>query len=117
MGKLNHGKMIRDGIARAKERGVSLGRPDKIDYDEFARILAENSTKFHELDEDGYTPKTEHEIMAMAGVKSGSTMKHGYDYLRAAMEKDEWPYSWPKPVQVRKMPLYDRVIKRMRGGA
>lgn len=114
-GKIHHNYLVKEGIAAARERGVELGRPDKVNYDEFARVLAENSTRFHEIDEPGYKPLTEHEIMDKFGIKSSSTMKKGYDYLLNAMKAEVWPYSWPKPTQVRDHPMYEGKLKRLRG--
>ena len=108
-GKIKHNSLISEGIKRAKERGVKLGRPRRNDYEGIMRLIAENSTQFN-----ADSLVTEHEIMEMAGIKEVCYAKCKR-MLFDAMAKDEWPYEWAKPVQVRKHPMYDRMVKRLRG--
>ena len=107
---INHGECIKRGQAEAKKRSVRLGKKPG-DYEKIMRLIAERSTQFNEG-----SMTTEHEIMAEAGVKEVCYAKCKR-MLFAAMSEDEWPYEWAKPTQVRNMPLYDRVIKKMRGTA
>ena len=74
------------------------------------RLIAERSTQFN----DGGEMHTETEIMEAAGVKNVCYHKCKR-MLLDALKAEEWPYSWPKPVQVRNHPVYDYVIKKMRG--
>ena len=103
-----HGYMVSKGMAEAKKRGVHIGKPN-ADYEKIMRLISEKSTQFN-----AGSLTTEREIMAEAGVKSVCYAKCKR-MLFEAIGKDEWPYEWPKPVQVRNMPIYDGVIKRMRG--
>lgn len=107
-GKYKHNHLIKDGIAEAKKRGIHVGRKP-ADGENIIRTIAEKSTQFNE---DSLT--TEHEIMEMLGIKEVCYAKYKRKLL-AAMQEDVWPYSWDKPVQVRKRPLYDHCVKQMRG--
>ena len=109
-GSVHHNYLVKDGIEKARERGVRVGRPP-IDYEKVMRLIAENSTQFNR---DSLV--TEHEIMERAGIKAVSYAKCKR-MLFAAMEEPEWPYDWAKPVRVRNYPLYDHVIRDMRGDA
>ena len=62
-GGIDHGDLVRKGMAEAKERGVRLG-PKGIDHERVMRLIAENSTQFNPE-----STMTEKEIMEMAGVK------------------------------------------------
>ena len=107
-GRIMHNHLVADGMARAQARGVRVGKP-RADYEKVMRLIAERSTQFNV---DSLT--TEHEIMAAAGVKEVCYAKCK-KMLFEAMAKDEWPYEWAKPTQVRNSPLYERVIHRLRG--
>lgn len=107
-GSDHHNHLVKDGIAEAKKRGVRVGKPP-LDYEKVMKLIAEYSTQFNE---DSIT--TEHEIMDMAEIKPVSYAKCKR-MLLSAMQEEVWPYSWDKPVQVRKHPLYDHCVKRMRG--
>ena len=107
-GRIKHNKLVKDGIARARERGVQFGRKP-ADGERIMKAIAENSTQFNET-----SLTTEHEIMAMLGVKEVCYAKYKRKLLSLMQEK-VWPYSWDKPVQVRKHPLYDHCVKQMRG--
>ena len=72
------------------------------------RLIAENSTQFNEK------LVTESEIMEMAGLKPVAYYKYKRRLL-ALMEADEWPFEWDKPTAVRDKPLYDHLIRRLRG--
>ena len=104
-GRTHHNELIRDGIARAKARGVRLGGKP-ANGERIIRLIAENSTQFNEG-----SLKTESEIMAEAGIKS--VCYHKYKkVLIAAMNADEWPYDWPRPTMMRNRPLYDAVDRK-----
>lgn len=102
-----HADMVRESIKEAKDRGVRFGKKP-ADYENIMRLIAENSTQFNEN-----SLTTEREIMEMAGVKSVCYAKCKRMLLEA-MDKEEWPYEWQKPMQVRHYPMYEYMIKRMR---
>ncbi len=107
-GRDHHNYLVKQGIAEAKKRGVKVGKPP-ADYEKVMRLIAEKSTQFNA---DSLT--TEHEIMEMGGVKYvcyAKCKRMLFDGMRAEV----WPYEWAKPVQVRNRPLYDRVIRKIRG--
>lgn len=106
-GRDHHNYLVKNGIAKAKERGVKVGKPS-ADYEKVMRLIAENSTQFNR---DSLV--TEHEIMEMAGIKEVCYAKCKR-MLFTAINADEWPYDWAKPRQIRNRPLYDRVIKYKR---
>ena len=104
----HHNYLVKEGIAKAQANGVHVGKP-QAPYEKVMRLIAENSTQFN--------PKsliTEHEIMEMAGVKEVCYSKCKR-MLLSAMKGDVWPYEWDKPTHVANRPLYDKVIKKMRG--
>ena len=107
-GRIKHNRLVKEGIEKAIERGIHVGRPP-ADYEKVMQLIAENSTQFNA---DSHI--TEHEIMAMAGVKEVCYSKCKR-MLLATMNNDNWPYEWKRPVVVRNRPLYDSVIKRERG--
>jgi hypothetical protein len=109
-GAIMHNYLVKEGMAKAKERGVRVGKPP-ADYENVMRMIAENSTQFN-----AGSTMTEHEIMEMAGVKEVCYAKCK-KMLIEKMESGEWPYEWSKPTQMLKRPLYDRVIKKKRGEA
>lgn len=104
----SHNESIREGIASAKERGVRVGRKP-ADHERVMRLIAENSTQFNPA-----SIVTENEIMKMAGVKSVCYHKCKRMLLEA-MNADVWPFNWSKPRMASYRPLYDRVIKKIRG--
>lgn len=107
-GEIKHNDLVREGIAKARERGIRVGRKP-ADGEKIIRMIAENSTQFNPD-----SLMTEHEIMDMAGIKPVCYNKYKRR-LFDAMSADEWPYAWAKPVQALKRPLYDRVIRDRRG--
>ena len=109
----DHGFLIREGIRRANEKGIKNGRKP-ADYEKIMQLIAEHSTQFNDVNDPEYEPYTENEIMDAAGVKSVCYHKCKR-MLLAAMDAEEWPYKWEKPVRVRHYPLYDRMVKRLRG--
>lgn len=114
-GVVDHGELVKLGMARAREKGMCFGRRG-ADAEKVMRLIAENSSQFVDVYADGAPLRTENEIMEMAGVHSVCY----YKYKRRLMEllaSDSWPYGWEKPTVRRRMPLYDRVIKKMRGDA
>ena len=106
-GRVHHNYLVKHGIERAKERGVHVGKP-QADYENVMKLIAQYSTQFNQ---DSLT--TEHEIMAMAGVKEVCYAKCKR-MLFNAMQADVWPYEWDKPTYVQNRPLYNKIIKRMR---
>jgi len=108
-----HADMVRAGIQEAKERGVHFGKKP-ADYREVMRLIAKHSTQFNNIYDADYELKTEHEIMDMAGVKEVCYYKCKR-MLIEAINADKWPFEWKKPTICRNTPLYDRVIKRLRG--
>lgn len=113
-GKCSHNLAVKEGIARAKARGVKMGRKP-AEGEAIMRAIAEHSTQFNEIGSDGYNPMTETEIMNTLGIES--VCYHKYKRrLFEMMNADTWPYDWPRPRQVRNRPLYDRVIKKLREG-
>lgn len=113
-GVIDHGTLISAGMAKAREKGVKLGRKKRVDSEYVMRTIAENSTQFNDINDIDYEPMTEHEIMDKIGIKEVQYAKYKR-MLIDTTNADIWPYDWPKPKQIRKMPLYDRVIKKMRG--
>lgn len=107
-GQVHHNYLVKQGIVKARERGVKVGKKP-ADYEKVMRLIAENSTQFNKS-----SLITEHEIMDMAGVK-GVCYAKCKRMLLSAINGDNWPYSWPKPTYVANRPLYDGAIKRMRG--
>lgn len=107
-GAINHGELVKKAMKEAQKRGVHVGKPC-ADYENVMRLIAMYSTQFNE---DGDL-RTEHEIMAMAGVKEVCYAKCKRK-LKEAMQAEVWPYEWAKPKIMKNMPLYDRVIKKMR---
>ena len=106
---INHSDCVRRGQAAAKARGVKIGRKPRQNIGDALRTIAERSTQFNE------EPKyTEHEVMDALGIKEVCYYKYK-KMLKEAMSAEVWPYDWPKPVEVRKKPLYDHVVKDMRG--
>jgi hypothetical protein len=116
-GVIDHGALIRDGIRKAKERGVKFGKKNSIDPENAMRTIAEHSTQFNcaEIYEITGETMTEHEIMDILGIKEVQYSKYKRMLLKA-MQSETWPYDWPKPVQVRDHPIYPSVIKRYREG-
>lgn len=112
-GTVGHGLLISEGIERARKRGVKVGRP-VANYEHIMRLIAENSTQFNDINNESYTPMTEHEIMAMAGVKEVCYAKCKR-MLFDAMSQDTWPYSWDKPKHAYYRPLYDMQVRKLRG--
>lgn len=108
----NHNELQRNGIKEAQKRGVHFGRPC-ADYDNIMRLIAKHSTQFNDVFNPEYTVYTETEIMDMAGVKPVCYAKCK-NMLKEAMDAPEWQYSWDEPTVQKKMPLYDRFIKRIR---
>ena len=107
-GDIKHNHLVRDGIIRARGEGVFVGRKP-ADAERIMRLIAENSTQFQN---DKLI--TENEIMEIAGVKPVCYHKYKRRLL-LLMDADEWPFEWDKPKKLRGMPMYDRVIKRLRG--
>ena len=114
-GVIPYSDAIKEGIAKAKERGVHVGKPC-ADYDHIMQLIAKYSTQFNNIDDANYELHTETEIRDMAGVKPVCYAKCKR-MLIDAMESDVWPYDWEKPKVFNNRPLYDRVIKKMRGGS
>ena len=110
-GKIKHNKLVKDGIAEAKKRGVHVGRKpaDGENGERIMRTIAEKSTQFNS---DSLV--TEKEIMAELGLGLTCYCKYK-NRLIETMNADVWPYKWSKPSQIMKRPMYDQVIKRMRG--
>ena len=106
-GVIDHGDLVRKGIAKAKEKGVRLGRKG-IDHERVMRLIAENSTQFNPE-----SMMTEHEIMEMAGVKWTCYCQCKRE-LYEEMAKDDWPYEWDKPRKFLNMPIYEHKIVRIR---
>jgi len=113
-GEVKHNVLIQEGIKRARERGVRIGKPP-VDGENIIHAIAKHSTQFNDIGDEGYEPMTEHEIMAMLGIKEVCYCKYKRKLIEA-MQGDEWPYCWAKPSVMRYRPLYDRVIKKMRDG-
>lgn len=111
-GREHHNSLIKEGIARAKERGVKVGRRT-ADGEHIMRLIAENSTQFRDDYTSGKPLYTESEIMEMAGVENVCYHKYK-SRLLALIKSDEWPFEWEKPKVVHNRPLYDRVVKNLR---
>ena len=112
-GAIMHNYLIKEGIAKAKEKGIKVGRKP-ADHEKIMRLIAEHSTQFNNIYDDGYKPYTEHEIMAMAGIKEVCYAKCKRELI-AAINSGTWEYEWKKPEVVKSVPLYDRIVKRLRG--
>lgn len=111
-GRDHHNYLCKEGIAKAKERGVRIGRPP-ANYENVMRLIAEHSTQFNDIYNLDFDMKTESEIMDMANVKPVCYYKCKR-ILIDAINAPVWPYEWEKPKVCKSMPLYDRVIKRIR---
>jgi uncharacterized CHY-type Zn-finger protein/DNA-directed RNA polymerase subunit N (RpoN/RPB10) len=85
----NHNQLVKDGIARAKARGVKVGRKP-ADHEAIFRAIAEHSTQFNEIGSEGYNPMTENEIMDTLGIKSVCYRKYKRQLLEM-MEAEVWP--------------------------
>lgn len=107
-GKIKHNRLVKEGIAAARKRGVRVGRKP-ADHEKIMRTIAENSTQFN-LD----SKTTENEIMDMLGIKNVCYHNCKRELLNV-MKAEVWPYSWPKPTQVRDHPMYEGKLKRLRG--
>ena len=101
-------KLIKDGIGKAKERGVKVGRKP-ANGEHIIRAIAERSTQFNP---DSMT--TEREIREQLGIKEVCYCKYKRKLIEA-MKANVWPYEWEKPKQVRNRPEYEWVILKMRG--
>lgn len=112
VGKIKHNHLVKDGMAKAKERGVKVGRKPK-DHEKIMRLIAEHSTQFNDAYDLSYTPYTESEIMEMAGVKSVCYHKCKRELIDI-INSGEWEFDWPKPEKVKSMALYDSVVKKIR---
>lgn len=111
--KSRHKDLVVEAIHDARQRGVVFGRP-KADYEKVMRLIAEHSTQFNNIYDADYDPKTEREIMDMAGVKEVCYSKCKR-MLVEAVNAHEWPFEWKKPSICKNRPLYDAVVKRLRG--
>ena len=114
-GREHHNYLVKEGIAKAKERGVKFGKKS-ADYENVMRLIAKHSTQFNNIYDLDFDMKTESEIMDLACVK-GVCYAKCKNMLKEAMSAPEWPYEWDKPAECKKRPLYDRVINHMRGAA
>lgn len=113
-GAVKHNKLVKEGIAKARERGVKVGRRP-TNHERIMRLIAEHSTQFNNVSDPGYTPYTEHEIMEMAGVKGVCYNKCKRELLDA-IKSETWEFEWSKPTEVKERALYDMVVKRIREG-
>lgn len=114
-GRIKHNRLVKEGIEKAREQGVRVGRKP-ANHENIIRMIAENSTQFNDIYDIDYSPKTEHEIMEMADVKEVCYAKCKR-MLIDAYNADVWPYDWPKPKRMSKRPLYDSNIKEWRDGS
>lgn len=112
-GRIKHNYLVKEGIRKSKESGKRHGKRP-FDHEKIMRLIAENSTQFNDINDADYEPMTEHEIMEMAGVKPVCYAKCKR-MLLDAMNGGEWPYSWQKPAYVFNRPVYDGIVKRLRG--
>ena len=112
-GKISHSKAAREGIKAAKARGVHFGKKP-INYERVMMLIAKHSTQFNDIHDSGYELFTEKEIMDMAGIKSVCYCKCKR-MLIGHMNASEWPFDWDKPRFQSKRPLYEQVIRRLRG--
>lgn len=108
-GVMDHGQLIKSGQQRARMSGKTIGRKP-ADGERIMRAIAEQSTEFNK---DSLI--TEAEIRDKLGIKNVCYCKYKRK-LKEAMEAEVWPYAWEKPVQVRNVPLYEYMVKRLRGG-
>ncbi len=107
-GVIDHGMLVRSGQQRARANGKRIGRKP-ADGERIMRTIAERSTQFNEN-----SKTTEGEIRESLGIKNVCYCKYKKK-LMDAIRADVWPYDWEKPSHIANRPLYDRVIKRMRG--
>lgn len=105
-GKISHSELSKAGIQRARERGVKFGRPT-ADYESIMRLVAEHSTMFEGGD------WTEGEIREVAGVQNVCYCKVKR-MLKEEVESNQWNHAFTKPKMVRKVPLYQHLIERLR---
>ena len=78
------------------------------------RLIAEHSTQFNDIYDRNCEMYTESEIMKMTGAKKTLYSKCKR-MLVETMNSDVWPFEWDKPKMCRKMPLYEHVIRELRG--
>ena len=109
-----HGDLVKRGIKAAKERGVHVGKPC-ADYENVMRLICKYSTQFNDINDDGYVPYTEHEIMEMADVKPVCYAKCKR-MLKEAMNSPDWPFDWEKPTVYKNRPMYEHCIEDIRSG-
>ena len=107
-----HGEMVKEGIKRAKARGVHVGKPC-ADYEKVMYLISKYSTQFNDINDSSFDMKTEREIMDMAGIKPVCYSKCKR-MLKDAMKADKWPYEWKKPTICKSMPLYEQCVIKLR---
>lgn len=105
-GKISHSELVKAGIRRAKATGVKLGKPT-ADYEKIMQLVAEHSTMFEGGD------WTEEEVRDAAGVQNVCYCKVKR-MMKEEIESGRWNHTFAEPKMVRKMPLYDHLIKRLR---
>lgn len=106
-GYIDHGELVKSGMARAMAAGVRVGRTP-ADEVRVMETIAKYSTQFNP-----YSLDYEEDVMRMAGVKL-TCYSRCKRKLIEAMGESEWPYSFPKPEILRNRPLYPSVIRRRR---
>jgi hypothetical protein len=105
-GTIGHGLLVKEGMERARARGVKLGKPI-ADYENIMRLVAEHSTMFEGGD------WTEGEIREVAGVQNVCYCK-AKRMMKEELASGQWNHDFAKPKMVRNVPLYDHLIKRLR---
>lgn len=105
-GTIGHGVLVKEGLERARKRGVKLGKPT-ADYEKIMQLVAEHSTMFEGGD------WTEEEVRGVAGVHNVCYCKVKR-MMKEELESGQWNHTFSKPKMVRKVPLYPRLIERLR---
>lgn len=107
-GVMDHGQLVKSGQQRARLNGKKIGRKP-ANGEHIMRAIAEQSTQFNKN-----SLITEAEIREKLGIKNVCYCKYKRKLLEA-MQEEVWPYEWQKPVQVRKTPVYEYKLKKLRG--
>lgn len=106
---IDHNALIKEGIRKAKERGVRFGPMPVAEKPAVMQYIAENSTQFNP-----YSEKTEREIMNHLGLKPTQYYKYKRELVEQ-IQQSHWIYKFPRPKVCFDHPDYEGAIRRRRG--